>query len=98
MRTARPALLLTALALAATACSGSVSLGGLDVEALETAIVDLGNAQREDLGPWESDCTGAPDDLEEGDTFTCTATDGAGTEYEVTVTATDDEGNVDISF
>lgn len=98
MRIARPAILLTTLAMAASACSGSVSLGGLDIEALETAIVDLGEEQRGDLGPWESDCAGAPDDAEEGDTFTCTATDGEGTDYEVTVTATDDDGNVDISF
>lgn len=98
MRNPRSAILISALALAASACSGSVSLGGLDLESLESAIVEIGDEQRADLGPWSADCTGAPEEAEAGDTFTCTATDAGGTEYEVTVTATDDEGNVDISF
>lgn len=99
MTTTRTALAAIALAALATACSGSVSIGGgLDLEELESAIIETGDAQRADLAPFTADCEGAPTDVAAGDTFTCTAIDASGNEYPVTVTADDDEGNVSFEF
>lgn len=99
MTTFRSAPAAIALAVLATACSGSFSIGGgLDLEALESAIVETGDAQRADLAPFTADCTGAPTDVAAGDTFSCTATDAQGNDYPVAVTADDDEGNVSFEF
>ncbi len=98
-RTVVSAAVPLAATLLVTGCQFSASIGGgLDVEELERQIVAIGDEQRADLAPWSASCPEAPDELPAGTTFFCTATDADGTEYEVTVTATDDDGNVDISF
>jgi hypothetical protein len=104
MPASRAVLLLAALALALSACSGEISIGGIDQEEVESEVVrvleegfDLGGVNTADFGPWEADCSDTPSTLEEGDTFTCTGTDVEGDNLDVTITATDDEGNIRIT-
>jgi hypothetical protein len=92
----RASVSVLALGLLLSACT--VTIGGPDIDALEQAIVETGDEQRPDLGPWTAECPDAPDSLSQGDTFTCTATSADGSDFVVTVTATDDDGNVDFSF
>lgn len=104
MRATRPAMLLAAIAMAATACSGSVSIGGIDQEDVEAEVVRVleeglpgsDGTTTTDFAPWEADCPDTPATLETGDTFSCTAT-AEELELPITVTADDDEGAVTIS-
>jgi hypothetical protein len=104
MRATRPTVFIAAIAMATTACSGSVSIGGIDqgdvesevVRVLEEGLPGEGGASTADFSPWEADCSGTPSTLETGDSFSCTATSEE-LELPITVTAEDDEGNVTIS-
>ncbi len=104
MRATPPAMLLVAIAMALTACSASLSVGGLDQEEVEAEVVRVleeglpGNdgTTTADFSPWEADCSDTPTTLEAGDTFSCTAT-AEDLELPITVTADDDEGAVTIS-
>ena len=104
MRATRPALLLAAIAMVATACSGSVSIGGIDQEEVEAEVVRVleeglpgsDGTSTADFAPWEADCSDTPTTLEAGDSFSCTAV-GEELELPITVTADDDEGAVTIS-
>lgn len=78
------------LALAVAGCQLSIVL---DNDRLEQSIKD-GVAEQTGVTLTDIDC---PDDrpLKQGDQFTCSATSDAGAQVEITVTQTDDKGNVD---
>ena len=79
-----------------TGCQASVEVGDrmVDTEDAETQIADQ---LEEQVGqrPASIEC---PEDMkaEEGQTYTCVLTAEDGTELDVAVTMTDDEGNFDI--
>ena len=79
-----------------TGCQASVEVGEriVDTDDAETQIADK---LEEQVGqrPASIDC---PQDMkaEEGQTYTCVLTADDGTQLDVTLTMTDDEGNFDI--
>ena len=84
------ALLATALA----GCSGSVSVGGsnLDIDKLETTVATEMQTQLNLSGTPAVTCPD-PVPIEQGNVFTCTA-ELDGDSVDVEVTQTDDQGNV----
>jgi hypothetical protein len=84
------ALLATALA----GCSGSVSVGGsnLDIDKLETTVATEMQTQLNLSGTPTVTCPD-PVPIEQGNVFTCTA-ELDGDSVDVEVTQTDDQGNV----
>jgi hypothetical protein len=93
MRMPRAVWLLAALVLATGArCEASVG-GGLDVGQIESEIQTGIEEQNPGVTVSSVDC---PDEVEaeEGNTFTCTANIEGQGPAEVTVTQTDDQGNV----
>jgi Mrp family chromosome partitioning ATPase len=79
-----------ALGLALTGCS--VSVGGLDMAKAQTEIAKGIEEQTGATGVTVTCPESAP--LEQGNTFTCTATTADGQTATVTVTQTDDQGNI----
>ncbi len=98
MHSSRRLIAAVCLCLLGAGCSGSISIGGLDIDGLEEQIAAAGDEQVAEGAPWSVDCPEAPDSLAQGDTFTCIATAEDGTEIDVVVTATDDDNNVDFSY
>jgi hypothetical protein len=86
-RLVRPVVGLLATCALVAACGGSAAKSGEDV--IEGEL-----AEQIDLGDLEADCN-EPDDLKEGETFTCTATtaDGGTLEFLGTMSS-DDEFNI----
>jgi hypothetical protein len=79
--------LVALFAMATAACNPT-----LDDAALETQISN-GITEQAGVGVSTIDCpSGRP--LQTGDTFTCTATTDDGTTLQITVTQTDNQGNV----
>lgn len=83
-RHVRPLLGLLAIGVLLAACSGSAAQSGEEV--IEGEL-----AEKIDLGDLEADCN-EPDDLQEGETFTCTATtaDGGTVEFLGTMSSDDE--------
>lgn len=89
----RPVLLLLALALSATACSGfSLQIGGLDTSVLADDIL----VALESELPVDLDRVDCPSGVEPraGDVFVCRVHAADGSVGTVEVTQVDDEGNV----
>lgn len=84
------AALALGLGLALTGCS--VSVGGLDMAKAQTEIAKGIEEQTGATGVAVTCPESAP--LEQGNTFTCTATTADGQTATVTVTQTDDQGNI----
>ncbi len=85
-----------AVAFAVTSCSGSISIGGLDYDKLESAITDELNKSYASLDAEVTavDCPESKEDPKPGAKLVCTA-DVADTKVTVDVTVKDEDYNVD---
>jgi len=86
-RSARIAAL-AVLAVAATACTKTLDTDGLEGELKRQIEEETGGTIA------SVDCP-ADVEVEAGGTFDCTAVEGSGAEFTITVTQRDDQGNVD---
>ena len=80
-----------ALALLATACSGSFSIGGTDPSQAAVDLIEGELAEQLGVEDVTATCPDDLGDLEEGDTFTCTSTAGDGTTNEFLATIEPDD-------
>ncbi len=95
---ARPLAVIGLAGLLAGACSGSFSFGTSSDDGFLNAGKELIEGELADqigLGPLEATCTG--EDLEAGDTFSCTATPGGLSPIQFVGTINDEETGVNIS-
>ena len=87
--TSRGAML--ALALLATACTGSFSIGGANPSQAAVDLIEGELAEQLGLQDVTATCPSNLGDLEEGDTFTCTSTSGDGSTNEFLATIEPDD-------
>ncbi len=83
---------LASVAIVVALAGCSVSVGGLDMQKAQTEIAKGIEEQTDATGVSVTCPEGVP--MEQGNTFTCNATTAEGEKATITVTQTDDQGNI----